>query len=228
MLNDSLPHRGRRLRFEDIFSVLTMAVDEVIRALSHEERCKHADKDKEGSNRICLIVLHLICLLCRIENRLNADQELELKRLVYKLVRLDPRGTAEAPLLHLACNAESSTLGRYPVCRFPALNVVETLIRVGADVNALDQAGNTALHVALSNKVQRRSIVISLLEHGCHPDMRNKQGKTALDLIKQSSMEVPSLNYVNLQCLAARAIRQHNIPYRGKVPVGLIPFIEMH
>jgi len=57
---------------------------------------------------------------------------------------------------------------------------VELLLKQGADVNAIDDAGNNALREAiLTDRVETVRI---LLEAGCNPDQRNKDGTTMREL----------------------------------------------
>ncbi|MEJ7591297.1 MAG: ankyrin repeat domain-containing protein [Planctomycetaceae bacterium] len=59
-------------------------------------------------------------------------------------------------------------------------SIVELLLKHGADVNAIDDAGNNALGEAiLTDRVETVRI---LLEAGCNPDQRNKDGKTMREL----------------------------------------------
>ncbi len=56
------------------------------------------------------------------------------------------------------------------------VEVVRLLLAAGADVNARDKAGNTALILCHSNPEQS----LLLLEAGADPNARNHQGTTAL------------------------------------------------
>ena len=57
---------------------------------------------------------------------------------------------------------------------------VEILARAGADVNAVDTDGNTALHLCRS-----KDVADLLLRHGKHYGMLNKAGETAFAYLTQ-------------------------------------------
>jgi ankyrin repeat protein len=61
-----------------------------------------------------------------------------------------------------------------------ALEVVKVLVEGGADVNATNRGGQTALHGA--TRAGRNSIVEFLAEHGATLDAKDKQGRTPLDV----------------------------------------------
>ncbi|MEE8385056.1 MAG: ankyrin repeat domain-containing protein [Dehalococcoidia bacterium] len=61
--------------------------------------------------------------------------------------------------------------------------VVAALLKHGADPNATDRDGNTALHVAIDNG--RGDLLPLLLEHGGDPSAKNKEGQTPLMLANE-------------------------------------------
>jgi ankyrin repeat protein len=65
-----------------------------------------------------------------------------------------------------------------------ALDAVKTAIALGADVNAADEAGNTALHAAASHGMN--TIVRFLAERGAELDVKNKIGLTPLSIVTRA------------------------------------------
>jgi ankyrin repeat protein len=61
-----------------------------------------------------------------------------------------------------------------------ALGAVRFVTEAGADVNAVNQAGNTAIHLAAISKTS--SVVQWLADHGARLEMRNKRGQTPLSI----------------------------------------------
>jgi ankyrin repeat protein len=59
------------------------------------------------------------------------------------------------------------------------LAAVKLLVESGADLNAVNDAGQTALHIAAQAS---DGIVKYLAEHGANLDAKDKQGRTALDV----------------------------------------------
>jgi hypothetical protein len=64
---------------------------------------------------------------------------------------------------------------------------VERLLRAGANPNAQDREGQSALHYAVAN--QRVAIVATLLSNGASPQLRNVWGDTPLDIAKRKNLE---------------------------------------
>ncbi len=63
------------------------------------------------------------------------------------------------------------------------LKLAQALIDGGADVNATDENGNTALREA--NGMKSAKMVELLLKNGANPLITNKSGETMLDLAKK-------------------------------------------
>jgi ankyrin repeat protein len=65
--------------------------------------------------------------------------------------------------------------------------VITTLIKAGANVNAKDKNGGTPLIMAAGNQNQKRGVIITtLLNAGADAKARDKEGKTALDYAKEN------------------------------------------
>lgn len=78
------------------------------------------------------------------------------------------------------------------------------------------------------NKVDRPSIIRSLLDAGAHIDRGNLSGQTPIEFIKRSG-DIQPLQYQSLKCLCAKAILQNKIHFHGgRIPVHLENFVEMH
>jgi ankyrin repeat protein len=71
-----------------------------------------------------------------------------------------------------------------------ALEAIAFSLAQGADVNAVNAAGDTAVHIAATTNFSESgtaegsiAIVKFLVEHGARLDVRNKQGRTALESV---------------------------------------------
>ncbi|KAK2140625.1 hypothetical protein LSH36_1289g00007 [Paralvinella palmiformis] len=231
MMTESRHKKVHHVSFDDMVTVYRKAVTEMERGNKQmKDSSSTPDKDVASLNRLLIIILHLTSLLCKIESQLSKEERFTFRKMVYDLVKTKPCGLRGYTLLHLACSRNTTTVGRYPVCSFPSADVVRLLLDVAAPVDAVDQDGDTALHVAASNKPCTTEIVRMLLEAGSHHDCCNQEHKTPYQLLSGVGIsEISSpLQYVTLQCLAARTIIEEGIQYKGRIPNRMYKFVEMH
>lgn len=220
------------VKFADLFAIFQRCISELESMNRLVMSCPNAvEYDSSNFHRTLVIVLHFIGLLCRLKPYLNKSQEFDLKRAVYHLVQLNPRGKNGTCLLHLACHRDSDSLVRFPLCDLPVLEVVELLLEVGAEANAVDYEGNTPLHIAASAKPCFKLVFKSLLNHGAHLDTKNCFGKVPLQLAAHSSVAFPDiypLRHLSLQCLCAQKIIDNGIPFKESLSDSLQKFVALH
>ncbi|XP_061578254.1 protein fem-1 homolog B [Cololabis saira] len=166
------------------------------------------------------------------------EERARINKHIYDLIQQDPRSRDGASLLHLAISSSTPVddFHTNDVCSFPNAQVTKLLLDCGAPVNAVDHEGNTPLHVIvqynrpISDFLTLHAIIISLVEAGAHTDMTNKQKKTPLDKSTTGVSEIllKTQMKMSLKCLAARAVRQHQITYRNQIPKTLEEFVEFH
>lgn len=158
------------------------------------------------------------------------------KCLVHKLVHIDVRTSTGQTFLHLAIDHRTSLVADEFYSQFPSAAVVDVLVECGADADALDDDGNTALYLSVvasksssADAPETVQIAESLLRRGAHVDAVNRDGDTALKHLSSSAWpKVCILKHVSLKCLAARVVRLNRIPYLNSVPSSLISFLGIH
>lgn len=130
--------------------------------------------------------------------------------------------------LQLVHSEDGALVGRYPTCKFPSSYLTKALLRVGADVTARDNDGNTALHLTALLNSWQPILSIDLLDAGAHLDAVNNDGKTFQMLLcnKERYDSICPLRYTTLACLAARVVKKTQ--KMSKVPAHLRAFVEMH
>lgn len=69
-----------------------------------------------------------------------------------------------------------------------SMGVVKTLLAVGANVNAQNEAGRTPLHTAVADEDgPSMDMLNTLLSHGADPDAKDREGHTPADLARSNS-----------------------------------------
>uniref|UniRef100_A0A8C5H5K7 Fem-1 homolog A n=1 Tax=Gouania willdenowi TaxID=441366 RepID=A0A8C5H5K7_GOUWI len=152
-----------------------------------------------------------------------------MKMLLKCNARMEKDGYGMTPLLAASVTGDHVGGSLPPVGRFPSQAVAALLLECGGHVDSRDSENNTPLHVAANNGCPE--IIALLMKAGAHFDATNAQRKTAYELLEEQSSGTPALyplSYVTLQCLAARAIEKHKLPYRGLISEEMEAFIELH
>ncbi|XP_071172680.1 uncharacterized protein [Mytilus edulis] len=118
--------------------------------------------------------------------------------------------------------------------------LVEILLSLGSDPNSVDDFGMTPLHMCYrvisvetsklksSRLDDRYAIINSLIKSGAHPDCLDARDKTPIFYSESSSTQMCPVGNRSLQCLASAVILDNCIPYKGRLPSDLFPFLDLH
>uniref|UniRef100_A0A8C5MU35 Protein fem-1 homolog B n=1 Tax=Leptobrachium leishanense TaxID=445787 RepID=A0A8C5MU35_9ANUR len=231
-------HLNEPVKACDVESVLRCSVLEIERGMTRIQNPQEADSHSAAENHECNLhtFLYLVCISTKTQCS-EVEQSL-INKQIYSLVHLDPRTRDGGSLLHLAVDSGTPVddFHTNDVCSFPSAPVGKLLVDCGANVNATDHAGNSPLHVIvqynrpISDFLTLHAIILCLVEAGAHTDMTNKEKKTPLDRSTTGVSEIllKTQMKLSLKCLAARAVRLHNIKYRNQIPKSLEEFVEFH
>lgn len=193
-------------------------------------------------DRTLVVIVHFLVVVAESLRHCSPEETFKLKKLVYELIKLNPKDSKNSTLLHLASSRDSSKIIKnHTLTSFPSTEALKLLLECGADPNALDGEHNSPLHLAAGNRHlavtcnssesnERDRIISLLLNSGAHLDMRNSQNKTPADLYKGGKLYqvINPVSYLSLQCLAARAIRAHGIPYQRQLTDKQAKFVSFH
>ena len=148
------------------------------------------------------------------------------------LSRLNPRDVRQGnTLLHMAVVSDR------PPYHHPCAKTTTLLLNAGISVNATNNNGDTPLHIAVTCKPANSDMLHHLtetlkvlLDGGAHLDFVNNDGKTAMDLAETDEARwiLSEKKTLELECIAARAVKKFGLPYLGLVPKILEKFISMH
>ena len=123
---------------------------------------------------------------------------------------------------------------------------IELILKLGADPNALDEDGLTALHLLADKKEllllhKYVDVFQALVNAGTHLDTAADNGETVLSLLKKNVMRSKQMVIIHpyyesllntvfpLSCLAARVIRRNGIRFdEDRIPTHLQPFVTQH
>ena len=108
--------------------------------------------------------------------------------------------------------------------------VTKLLLNAGFNVNAINNKGNTPLHLAVSNIHHLTDTLEVLFDGGAHHDFVNNDGKIPMDMATsvEAHMILSERRKLELKCICARAVKKFGIPYMGLVPKTLEKYISMH
>jgi uncharacterized protein len=110
----------------------------------------------------------------------------------------------------MAAAGAGRNLGENSLKQAPLLEAARLALKTGADVNAADEMGNTALHYAAYLRVD--SVVQFLVENGARMDVRNKLGETPLWLSELALQFFGGGTYQILQSSTGDLLRELGAP----------------
>jgi len=133
------------------------------------------------------LLFQFVAILSAVPPKLLDDAIIEI---LSQLIRLDLRAKHELSLLHKACFYNCDKVKRFAIFRL--------LLQAGSNPNAIDNDGNASLHllVLLNRKLDDYTNVIArlLLDFGAELSLKNKNGKTVVDLMIQKNARQRQLN----------------------------------
>ena len=189
--------------------------------------------------RIEEIVYHFLYVLDHISPQMADQDQLNLEKCYYDYIRY---ATTErkTTVLHLAVWAMILSEDDFH------LTTIELILKLGADPNAVDEDGLTALHLLADKKEllllhKYVDVFQALVNAGTHLDTAADNGETVLSLLKKNVMRFKQVVFIHpyyesllntvfpLSCLAARVIRRNGIRFdEDRIPTHLQPFVSQH
>ncbi|XP_077501382.1 ankyrin repeat protein mann-cup [Amblyomma americanum] len=222
-----------QLRLEDVLATARLLVDRIAdtaRLLSERPVYR---RHLDNFDKLLRVLTHLLYVLHSLPKQ-NAAQDADVRRLAARALAQQPRSAAGDSLLHLVVSRANTMkptafFEEAHAHVFPDAPLAELLLECGADVEAVNEALSTPLHVAALRNNFRPDVVQMLLRHGAHLDRRNANGNQPHRMLAGiSECTLNPLQHIGLQCLAARKIVERRIPFTGEVPVALEHFIRIH
>ena len=180
--------------------------------------------------------LYLLYILHQIKR--TEEEDFTVCKAVYRYNRLQLHLKNGSTPLHMICDDKTAIDDFHvnDVVHFPSDTLVSLVIHCGAEVNATDNEGNSPLHTIvrynrpISDFLTLHNIIVNFLEAGCHSDRVNNNGETASEWSTTGVAEIilRTRRKLSLKCIAARAVKKHNITYQSHIPTTLEDFVKMH
>jgi ankyrin repeat protein len=116
--------------------------------------------------------------------RAAKSNDLQLMRMLLD-AGADPKLTLkDRTTVLMIASAGGAVVGAYavaiPVTEESSIEAIKLCLDRGVDINAFNTTGTTAVHAAVQRGAEK--VVRFLAEHGAKLDMKNKQGRTPLDI----------------------------------------------
>lgn len=229
------------LCFEDIEAVIEHGIKEI--ELYHMQNSKNVSdtsnesgtKEQYDSNILSLIYLITICLHLD-----KSDTETHrFRRLVYTFLKSKIQYKGGSSPLHIVVDptVPINDFHVNAIVSFPNKALVSLFLFLGADINALDDNRNSALHIVtqchmpnITKERMRHEILLHLLRNGAHCDIANIDRKSPFTFARGTTLSLLcSHSDLTLKCFSARCIRENKITYSDfDIPQCLKDFINWH
>ncbi|GFO07066.1 protein fem-1-like protein [Plakobranchus ocellatus] len=217
-------------------------------ACGHTLKClKQPNKDQElDSNDSDIVLKSLLTFFYAYLLMFSSEERsVQFWQHLREIISANPKDSESKCLMMLSLEQQSVLTSRldpeepdsHTVFPWRCRQMLEILLLLGADPLVRDCRGDTILHAAVrglredsSSGASDPDTVLMLLKHGAHPDQVNHSAATPCDLLSASETGVRRIlqNKITLQCLAARVVVAHHIPYVGEIPRALYMFVELH
>ena len=229
-------YTDEKVSFRDTFEIFEMIIDEVSFAKDIIWVRPTYPPLQDEFAVLVKLVLHLMNLICVLDK--NAEEDLKFRCLVHRLVKMDIKVFDDRSLIHLSVDSKTSMVLEEFYSPFPSISVIKLLVECGCQLDVTDSGLNTPLHTLVEGYnaalrdteeiPQFEDVALYLVSKGAHIDARNAKGKIISKSLVKLFPRISVAQHITLKCLAARAIKDNDIPYKGEVPTSLLPYIGIH
>lgn len=143
--------------------------------------------------------LYLVTIFTKVQE-IRKKESSGFFGLIQRFLSLNPCTRDGNTLLHLSVWSETPNDLDYvrSVCKFPCLKTTKLILSAGGNVNAVNNEGNSALHLAVAFQPKNndelqvlREVLKTLLDAGVNKDLVNCDGKKAVDVtVTEDSLRI--------------------------------------
>ncbi|XP_033757415.1 uncharacterized protein LOC117339813, partial [Pecten maximus] len=224
IVRDFIQEDGIELQSSDLLDVFETLVDD----MQHESRMfRIQPREKLAAVHIVFLMKMALQLMYILLSKDPHDTDRkQLMYLAETAVKTHIKDEKDRTLLHMSMDESTSYTIQYRFHYFPSFKVLRLLVDVGANVNSMDNKRNTVLHYCAKAKSHKAAEY--LLDNHVHADVRNRDGESALEILKSSGYRVDILKHCTLQCLAANAVPRNETTQWENLPKIVHWLIETH
>ena len=190
-------HNLRPKNIENIFEKLVDGNRKLTEALkSGKLQEDHKKEAQIAQQELLFDALYLLIIYRKVQVSLEMKNDYIIN-LLQRFLHLNPRSHSDGnTLLHLAVWHKTPVLDKpvkSAVCKLPCIETMKLILHAGCDVNAVNNEGNTPLHLAVTfvprpeQEAKKKEILIMkeilelLLDLGADIKLVNKNGQTPMD-----------------------------------------------
>ena len=171
---------------EDAFEILVVANEKQADQLKSGKSLEGHENDEQ--EKMAYNALYLLMISTKV--KVQHDNMIDF---LQRFLSLNPHTNDGNTLLHLAAWYETPFYSYKEdilrsVCKLPCVETMKLILHAGCDINAVNNDGNTPLHLAVTFKpadpeevVILSEMLLLLLDIGADPKLANKNGQTPLD-----------------------------------------------
>ena len=198
----------------------------------------------EGAYSFADVVFRFLLVLDEISPRISNQEKKKLEEYYSNFIQ-NFFAHRTSTVLHVILELDESSYMANNRRTWINVNTIHWLLKLGADPNAVDEKGQTPLHIWAGERHLLKEewfvpMFRALVDADTHLDTANDDGETVISILKENLLSLKQSGEIAqpyfdalantvfpLKCYCARVIRRQGIPI-NRLPSQLQSFVAMH